>query len=155
MPVRPLAAEPSERVAKERQKPLFTELPDSTLPQVESAGRRTGQARNRPARDAGDDQPPDREKAQGLWRGGARGAATPGPVVTRYEMEPATGVKGSQIVNLAKDLARSLRLVSIRVVENIPGKNLMALELPNAKRQTIRLTRGAGLAGLPRGQVAC
>ena len=67
-------------------------------------------------------------------------AAMPGPVVTRYEIEPATGVKGSQIVGLAKDLARSLSLVSIRVVETIPGKNFMALELPNARRQTIRLS---------------
>src|SRR6185437_12795663 len=71
-------------------------------------------------------------------------AAYPGPVVTRYEIEPATGVKGSQIVNLAKDLARSLSLVSIRVVETIPGKNYMALELPNAKRQMIRLTEILG-----------
>ena len=67
-------------------------------------------------------------------------AAMPGPVVTRYEIEPATGVKGSQIVGLAKDLARSLSLVSIRVVETIPGKNFMALELPNARRQTIKLS---------------
>lgn len=66
-------------------------------------------------------------------------AAAPGPVITRYEIEPATGVKGSQVVNLAKDLARSLSLVSIRVVETIPGKNLMALELPNPRRQSIRL----------------
>ena len=71
-------------------------------------------------------------------------AAIPGPVITRYEIEPATGVKGVQIVNLAKDLARSLSLVSIRVVETIPGKNLMALELPNAKRQTIRLSEVLG-----------
>ena len=71
-------------------------------------------------------------------------AAMPGPVVTRYEIEPATGVKGSQIVGLAKDLARSLSLVSIRVVETIPGKNFMALELPNAKRQTIRLSEILG-----------
>jgi hypothetical protein len=68
----------------------------------------------------------------------------PGPVITRYEIEPATGVKGSQVVNLAKDLARSLSLVSIRVVETIPGKNYMALELPNAKRQTIRLSEILG-----------
>ncbi len=67
-------------------------------------------------------------------------AAMPGPVVTRYEIEPATGVKGSQVVGLAKDLARSLSLVSIRVVETIPGKNFMALELPNARRQTIKLS---------------
>ncbi|SDV47958.1 DNA translocase FtsK [Chitinasiproducens palmae] len=67
-----------------------------------------------------------------------------GPVVTRYEIEPATGVKGSQIVNLAKDLARSLSLVSIRVVETIPGKNLMGLELPNSRRQTVRLSEVIG-----------
>jgi DNA segregation ATPase FtsK/SpoIIIE, S-DNA-T family len=71
-------------------------------------------------------------------------AAAPGPVITRYEIEPATGVKGSQIVNLGRDLARSLSLVSIRVIETIPGKNLMALELPNAKRQTIKLSEILG-----------
>ncbi len=65
--------------------------------------------------------------------------AAPGPVITRYEIEPAPGVKGSRIVNLAKDLARSLSLVSIRVIETIPGKNCMALELPNTRRQSIRL----------------
>lgn len=66
-------------------------------------------------------------------------SAQSGPVITRYEIEPATGVKGSQIVNLGKDLARSLSLVNIRVVETIPGKNLMGLELPNPKRQMVRL----------------
>lgn len=67
-------------------------------------------------------------------------AAYPGPVITRYEIEPATGVKGSQIVNLMRDLARALSLISIRVVETIPGKAYMALELPNPKRQIVRLT---------------
>jgi S-DNA-T family DNA segregation ATPase FtsK/SpoIIIE len=71
-------------------------------------------------------------------------AAAPGPVITRYEIEPATGVKGAQVVNLAKDLARSLSLVSIRVIETIPGKNYMALELPNARRQSIRLSEILG-----------
>ncbi|WP_139826070.1 DNA translocase FtsK [Derxia lacustris] len=73
-------------------------------------------------------------------------AAFPGPVITRYEIEPATGVKGSQIVNLAKDLARALTLTSIRVVETIPGKNTMGLELPNPKRQTVRLSEILGSA---------
>jgi S-DNA-T family DNA segregation ATPase FtsK/SpoIIIE len=71
-------------------------------------------------------------------------AAQAGPVITRYEIEPATGVKGSQIVNLAKDLARALSLVSIRVVETIPGKNLMGLELPNPKRQMVNLSEIIG-----------
>ncbi len=73
-------------------------------------------------------------------------AAYPGPVITRFEIEPATGVKGAQIVNLAKDLARALSLVSIRVVETIPGKNLMGLELPNARRQMVRLSEILGSA---------
>ena len=67
-------------------------------------------------------------------------AAYPGPVITRYEIEPAVGVKGSQIVNLSKDVARSLSMVSIRVVETVPGKSCMALELPNPKRQMVRLS---------------
>ncbi|MFN9390832.1 MAG: DNA translocase FtsK, partial [Betaproteobacteria bacterium] len=67
-------------------------------------------------------------------------AAYPGPVITRYEIEPATGVKGSQIVNLVKDLARALSVVSIRVVETIPGKSCMGLEIPNPRRQVVRLS---------------
>ncbi|RKP44937.1 FtsK/SpoIIIE family DNA translocase [Trinickia fusca] len=66
--------------------------------------------------------------------------ASAGPVITRFEVEPALGVRGSQIVNLMKDLSRGLGLTSIRVVETIPGKTCMGLELPNAKRQTIRLS---------------
>ncbi|MDR0576675.1 MAG: DNA translocase FtsK 4TM domain-containing protein [Candidatus Accumulibacter sp.] len=67
-------------------------------------------------------------------------AAYPGPVITRYEIEPAVGVKGSQIVNLSKDVARSLSLASIRVVETVPGKSCMAVELPNPGRQMVRLS---------------
>ncbi|WP_144370632.1 DNA translocase FtsK [Vogesella urethralis] len=63
-----------------------------------------------------------------------------GPVITRYEVEPAVGVRGSQVVNLAKDLSRALGLASIRVVETIPGKTCMGLELPNPQRQMIRLS---------------
>ncbi|MCB1986224.1 MAG: DNA translocase FtsK 4TM domain-containing protein [Burkholderiales bacterium] len=66
-------------------------------------------------------------------------SAYPGPVITRYEIEPAIGVKGNQIINLIKDLARALSVARIRVVETIPGKTTMGLEIPNPKRQTVRL----------------
>ena len=71
-------------------------------------------------------------------------AAYPGPVITRYEIEPSVGVKGSQIVNLIKDLARALSVVAIRVVETIPGKSCMGLEIPNPVRHTVRLAEILG-----------
>ncbi len=134
----------SERVAKERQKPLFAEMLDSRLPQVdlldgahirqETVSTETLDMTSRliekKLKDFGVE----------VWVI----LALPGPVITRYEIEPAIGVKGSQIVGLAKDLARSLSLTSIRVVETIPGKNYMALELPNAKRQAIKLSEILG-----------
>jgi S-DNA-T family DNA segregation ATPase FtsK/SpoIIIE len=66
--------------------------------------------------------------------------ALPGPVITRYELEPSAGVKGSQVTNLVKDLARALSVVSVRVVETIPGKTCMGLEIPNPKRQIVYLS---------------
>jgi S-DNA-T family DNA segregation ATPase FtsK/SpoIIIE len=134
----------SERVARERQKPLFNDLPDSRLPQVELLD--ASQLKLDPV-DAETIEFTSRLIEKKLRDFGVEVkvlAAAPGPVVTRYEIEPATGVKGSQVVNLAKDLARSLSMVSIRVVETIPGKNFMALELPNSKRQTIRLSEILG-----------
>ncbi|MGH8035651.1 MAG: DNA translocase FtsK 4TM domain-containing protein, partial [Lysobacterales bacterium] len=134
----------SARVVKERQKPLFSEMPDSKLPQVDlldgALQRQEGVA------------PETLEMTSRLIEKKLKDfgvevrvvAAAPGPVITRYEIEPATGVKGSQVVNLAKDLARALSLVSIRVIETIPGKNYMALELPNAKRQSIKLSEILG-----------
>jgi len=140
----PLAAPKSERIARERQKPLFNDMPDSRLPQVDLLD--DAQIRQ-DAVDAETIEFTSRLIEKKLRDFGVEVkvlAAAPGPVVTRYEIEPATGVKGSQIVNLAKDLARSLSMVSIRVVETIPGKNFMALELPNAKRQSIRLSEILG-----------
>ena len=67
-------------------------------------------------------------------------SATSGPVITRYEIEPAQGIKGSQIVALSKDLARSMSLQSVRIVETIAGKNTMGIELPNEKRQDVMLS---------------
>ena len=135
---------PSVRVAKERQKPLFSDMPDSKLPQValldgaqlrqETVAPETLEMTSRMIE----------KKLKDFGVDVRVVLAQPGPVITRYEIEPATGVKGSQIVGLAKDLARSLSLVSIRVVETIPGKNFMALELPNAKRQSIKLSEILG-----------
>ena len=135
----------SERAEKERQTPLFQEhtgegglpplaLLDEAPPVQESVSVETLEFTSRLIE----------KKLSDFGVEAKVVAAYPGPVVTRYEIEPATGVKGSQIVNLARDLARSLSLTSIRVVETIPGKNYMALELPNPKRQIVRLTEIVG-----------
>ena len=134
----------SPRVARERQKPLFSDMPDSRLPQVDLLDANTGRQDTVPADTLEMTSRLIEKKLKDFGVEVHVVAASPGPVITRYEIEPATGVKGSQIVNLAKDLARSLSLVSIRVVETIPGKNYMALELPNAKRQSIRLSEILG-----------
>ena len=68
-------------------------------------------------------------------------AVNPGPVITRFEVQPAPGVKASRITGLAKDLARSLAVVSVRVVEVIPGKTVIGIEIPNEKRETIYLSQ--------------
>jgi S-DNA-T family DNA segregation ATPase FtsK/SpoIIIE len=134
----------SERVEKEKQVSLFLDMPDTNLPPLSLL-----------------DEPPAEQETVSVEtleftsrliekKLGDFGvevkvvAAYPGPVITRYEIEPATGVKGSQIVNLARDLARALSLTSIRVVETIPGKNYMGLELPNPKRQIVRLSEIVG-----------
>ncbi len=138
------AAAPSARVARERQQVLFQDPNDSKLPQVHLLDP----APNNPESIDHDTlEMTSRLIEKKLKDFGVQVrvvAAMPGPVITRYEIEPDTGVKGSQIVNLAKDLARALSLVSIRVIETIPGKNLMALELPNARRQTIHLSEVLG-----------
>ena len=134
----------SERVAKERQKPLFTELPDSRLPQVDLLDGALTRQENVAPETLEMTSRLIEKKLKDFGVDVRVVLASPGPVITRYEIEPATGVKGSQIVGLAKDLARSLSLVSIRVVETIPGKNYMALELPNAKRQSIKLSEILG-----------
>jgi len=129
----------SKRAEQERQAFLFRDTPDSQLPPLHLLDAATDQI-------AKIDQigleATSRLIERKLLEFGVEVkvlAAYPGPVVTRYEVEPASGVKGAQITILAKDLARSLSVVSIRVVETIPGKNCMALEIPNSQRQTVRL----------------
>jgi S-DNA-T family DNA segregation ATPase FtsK/SpoIIIE len=134
----------SERVVKEKQKPLFAEMGDNKLPQIDLLDASLGRIETVTSDTLEMTSRMIEKKLKDFGVEVRVVAASPGPVITRYEIEPATGVKGAQILNLAKDLARALSLVSIRVVETIPGKNLMALELPNAKRQMIRLTEILG-----------
>lgn len=135
---------PSQRVIEERQKPLFKDLNISALPEISLL--------DEPRQHHDEVTPETLEMTSQLIEKKLADfgvqvqvtTASPGPVITRYEFEPAVGVKGSQVVNLAKDLARSLGLVSLRVIETIPGKTTMALELPNAKRQTIHFSEVVG-----------
>jgi len=129
----------SERLEKEKQAPLFDDLPDSALPPL----RLLADADAKPAVLSAETlEFTSRLIERKLMEFGVEVnvlAALPGPVITRYEIEPATGVKGNQITNLVKDLARALSVGSIRVVEIIPGKNCMGLEIPNPTRQIVRL----------------
>jgi DNA segregation ATPase FtsK/SpoIIIE, S-DNA-T family len=134
----------STRVIRERQKPLFAELSDSKLPQVDLLDAAPVQRETITPESLEMTSRLIEKKLSDFGVEVKVVTASPGPVITRYEVEPATGVKGSQIVNLAKDLARSLSLISVRVVETIPGRTTMALELPNAKRQMIRLAEILG-----------
>ncbi len=131
--------EKSERVEKERQVPLFDAAKSGELPPLKLL-----------------DDPPHQEQS---WSPEALEAMSrlvelklkdfgvevevvavqPGPVVTRFELRPAPGVKVSQISSLAKDLARALSAISVRVVEVIPGKSVMGLEIPNEKRELVTL----------------
>jgi S-DNA-T family DNA segregation ATPase FtsK/SpoIIIE len=134
----------SKRAEQERQAFLFRDTPDAQRPPLHLLDEAAGQA----ARvDEAGLEATSRLIERKLLEFGVEVrvlAAYPGPVVTRYEIEPASGVKGVQVTNLAKDLARSLSVISIRVVETIPGKNCMALEIPNSQRQTVRLSEILG-----------
>jgi S-DNA-T family DNA segregation ATPase FtsK/SpoIIIE len=130
----------SKRVQKEKQAPLFDNLPDTGLPPLHLLDEAQGDIEVLSAETL---EFTSRLIERKLLEFGVEVkvvAAYPGPVITRYEIEPAMGVKGSQITNLVKDLARALSVVSIRVVETIPGKSCMGLEIPNPKRQIIRLS---------------
>jgi len=135
----PLGVEKSERVEKERQVPLFEAPKSNELPPLDLL-----------------DDPPLREPTYSAEALEAMSrlveiklrdfgveaevvAVQPGPVVTRFELRPAPGVKASQITSLAKDLARALSVMSVRVVEVIPGKSVMGLEIANEKRELVTL----------------
>jgi DNA segregation ATPase FtsK/SpoIIIE, S-DNA-T family len=130
----------SERVQKEKQAPLFDELPDTPLPPLKLLDEAKHDAQQVTQETLEFTSRLIEKKLSDFGVVVKVLAAYPGPVITRYEVEPAVGVKGSQIVNLVKDLARALSVVSIRVVETIPGKSCMGLEIPNPHRQTVRLS---------------
>jgi len=129
----------SARAAKEKQKSLFPNLLESVLPPLHLL--------DEPDKDIETLSKDILESTSRLIESKLKEfgiivkvvAAYPGPVITRYEIEPAVGVKGNQIINLIKDLARALSVIRIRVVETIPGKTTMGLEIPNPKRQVVRL----------------
>ena len=133
------ALEPSIRAEKERQVPLFEPPAAGELPPLSLL-----------------DDPPDQQtgfseesleamsrlvelKLKDFGVDVEVKSVSPGPVITRFELDPAPGVKVSQIANLSKDIARSLSVVSVRIVEVIPGKSYVGLEIPNEKRELVTL----------------
>jgi S-DNA-T family DNA segregation ATPase FtsK/SpoIIIE len=134
----------SERVIKEKQVPLFQDLPDTPLPPLALLDEAPADQETMSAETLEYTSRLIEKKLKDFGVEVKVLAAYPGPVITRYEIEPAVGVKGAQIVNLVKDLARALSVVSIRVVETIPGKSCMGLEIPNPRRQTVRVTEILG-----------
>ena len=132
--------QPSKRVAKEKQRHLFKNMPPDSLPPLDLL-------------DEPHDQPPgysedvlkalSKQVELKLADFGVQVdvvAVHPGPVITRFELEPAPGVKSAQIMNLAKDLARGLSIISVRVVEVIPGKSTIGLEIPNENKHMVFLS---------------
>ncbi len=132
--------EPSVRVEKERQVPLFESPTDAERPPLslldpaqKSEGGYSNEALEAMSRLV-------EMKLEDFGIEVQVESVHPGPVITRFELQPAAGVKVSQISNLAKDLARALSAISVRVVEVIPGKSTVGLEIPNEHRELVALS---------------
>ncbi len=140
--IEPLVKQPEKgmRVEKERQVPLFTTPDSGDLPPLSLLDEA---------------EPPKNQVSEAALEAISRQvelklqdfgvevevvAVHPGPVITRYELQPAPGVKVSQISNLAKDLARALSAISVRIVDVIPGKSVIGVEIPNEYREIVRLS---------------
>ena len=134
--------EPSARVERERQQPLFRDTPAEGLPPIDLLDAP-------PPTNRGGFSPAALEamsrklelKLQDFGIAAEVVEVLPGPVITRFELQPAPGVKASRISNLAKDLARSLAVISVRVVEVIPGKSVVGIEIPNETREVVYLRK--------------
>ena len=140
-PPPPKAAEPSKRVLKEKQVPLFEDaavagtLPPISILDVAEKKQKSFSPESLEAM--------SRLLEIKLKEFGVEvvvESVHPGPVITRFEIQPGVGVKVSRISNLAKDLARSLAVISVRVVEVIPGKTTVGIEIPNEDRQIVRFS---------------
>ena len=134
---------PSPRIEKEKQPSLFESLEPAvgTLPPLnllDPADKRSDKGYSKESLEAMSKLLEFKLKDFGIDIEVV--SVQPGPVVTRFEIQPAPGIKASRITGLAKDLARSLAVVSVRVVEVIPGKSVMGIEIPNAHREMVRLS---------------
>jgi len=132
--------EPSERVERERQVQMFDAPPNTELPPLSllNEAQQHTEGFSESALEA-----MSRLVEMKLLDFGIEVevvAVQPGPVITRFELQPGSGVKVSQISNLAKDLARALSAISVRVVEVIPGKSVVGLEIPNESREIVALS---------------
>ncbi|MDT4799207.1 DNA translocase FtsK [compost metagenome] len=140
-PPPPKPAEPSKRVQKEKQAPLFVDTAiEGTLPPISilDAAEKKQKSFSPESLEAMSRLLEIKLKEFGVEV--IVESVHPGPVITRFEIQPAAGVKVSRISNLAKDLARSLAVISVRVVEVIPGKTTVGIEIPNEDRQIVRFS---------------
>ncbi len=131
----------SARAEKEKQTSLFSEPVTGELPAIsllDKADKHLGQGYSKEALQAMSRMLEVKLKDFGVVAEVVE--VLPGPVITRFEIQPAPGVKVNRISNLAKDLARSLAVVSVRVVEVIPGKSVVGIEIPNEYREIVRLS---------------
>jgi len=136
----PAVVEKSERAKREQQIPLFNAVPEGGLPPLSLLDEPKVQERGYSEETLETLSRQIEFKLKDFRIDVQVVGAYPGPVITRFEMEPAPGVKGSQINSLDKDIARGLSVKSVRVVDVIPGKSVVGLEIPNSKREMIFLS---------------
>jgi S-DNA-T family DNA segregation ATPase FtsK/SpoIIIE len=134
------AIEKSERAERELQIPLFVGITDSALPPLSLLDEPQQQVKGYSDETLDALSTQIRLKLKDFRIDADVVAVYPGPVITRFELQPAPGIKGSQISNLDKDIARGLSVVSVRVVDVIPGKSVIGLEIPNANREIVYLS---------------
>ncbi|EEB79763.1 putative FtsK/SpoIIIE family protein [marine gamma proteobacterium HTCC2148] len=136
-PLKP-KAEKSERVEKEKQQPLFDAPATGEMPHLGLLDAEIKDPSKGYSKEALEALSKLLElKLADFGVTAEVTAVYPGPVITRFEIQPAAGVKVSRISNLAKDLARSLAVISVRVVEVIPGKSVVGVEIPNEDREIV------------------